>query len=139
MSSQDTPLVLMADDDEDDCTLAKYAYEESKAPGVFECVEDGIQLMEYLSRSDPLPAMILLDLNMPRKDGRQALKDIKADPELQFIPVAILTTSREEQDMTYAREMGAEAFFTKPTAFGEWVEIMKTLAGQLLSGRKKGT
>jgi CheY-like chemotaxis protein len=80
--------------------------------------------------------VILLDLNMPRKDGRQALREIKAAPALQSIPIVILTTSREKEDMTYTSDMGAEAFFTKPAAFREWVRIMKALADQWLGGRK---
>ena len=136
MNTQDTPLVLMADDDDDDCTLAKDAYRRSKAPGALECVEDGIQLMEFLFRSDSLPAVILLDLNMPRKDGRQALREIKGTPGLQAIPIVILTTSREKEDMVYTRDMGADAFITKPVAFSEWVAIMQTLAGRWLEGRK---
>lgn len=114
MNTHNTPLVLMADDDDDDCTLAKDAYRQSKALGAFECVEDGIQLMDYLSRSEPLPAVLLLDLNMPRKDGLQALSEIKADPALQSIPIVVLTTSRE--DMAYTSKMGADAFITKPVS-----------------------
>jgi CheY-like chemotaxis protein len=135
VNAHDKPLVLMADDDDDDCTLAKDAYKESKAPGALECVADGIQLMDYLSRSDPLPAVILLDLNMPRKDGRQALREIKAAPALRAIPIVILTTSREKEDMAYTSGMGAVAFITKPAAFGQWVGIMKGLADRWLEGR----
>ncbi|MEW6667567.1 MAG: response regulator [Thermodesulfobacteriota bacterium] len=135
MNDHNAPLVLMADDDEDDCTLARDAYRVSKAPGSLQCVEDGIQLMDFLTRSDPLPAVILLDLNMPRKDGRQALKEIKADPQLQTIPIVILTTSREKEDMAYTTEMGAVAFFTKPAAFREWVRIMESLSSHWLQGR----
>jgi two-component system, response regulator len=136
LNSQVTPLVLMADDDEDDCTLAKDAFRESGARGEIESVEDGIKLMDYLSRSDPLPRLILLDLNMPRKDGRQTLKEIKADPKLQAIPIVILTTSREKEDMADTRAMGAEAFITKPGAFGQWVGIMKGLADRWFEGKE---
>jgi CheY-like chemotaxis protein len=136
LNSHDTPLVLMADDDEDDCTLAKDAFRESGARGEIKCVEDGIALMDYLSGSYPLPGLILLDLNMPRKDGRQALKEIKTDPKLQAIPIVILSTSREKEDMAYTRAMGAEAFITKPGAYGQWVGIMKGLADRWLEGRQ---
>jgi len=72
LGTDEIPLVLMADDDDDDCTLAKDAFSESGAHGAIECVEDGIALMDHLFRASPLPSLILLDLNMPRKDGRQA-------------------------------------------------------------------
>jgi CheY-like chemotaxis protein len=123
----------MADDDEDDCALAKDAMRESGARGQIECVEDGFELMDFLSRSDPLPALILLDLNMPVKDGRQALREIKADPEYRAIPIVIFTTSHEKDDMAYTSEMGANGFITKPGAFGQWVRIMKGLAEQWLN------
>ena len=136
MNTHDTPLILMADDDDDDCALAKHAFRESGAHGVLRCVENGIELMEYLFGSDPLPALILLDLNMPRKDGRQALKEIKAASALQAIPIVILTTSREKEDMAYTGELGANAFISKPAAFSEWVGIMKELSDRWLEGRQ---
>ena len=138
MSGLKTPIVLMADDDEDDCTLAKDAFEESHVRGSFQCVEDGIELLDFLrgggeqAAQAGLPALILLDLNMPRKDGRQALREIKALPSLRNIPIVVLTTSREERDIVFSREMGAESFITKPAVFNEWVEIMKSLGEQWL-------
>ena len=129
-------MVLMADDDDDDCMLARDAFEESKASGAFHCVEDGVELLAYLSgfskegREDQssLPALILLDLNMPRKDGRQALMEIKSSPTFRNIPIVVLTTSREEKDMDFSRDMGANGFITKPAAFDDWIEMMKSLA-----------
>ena len=135
MKTEETPLVLMADDDEDDCTLAKRAFKESGAVGALSCVEDGLELMTHLSGPGPLPALILLDLNMPRKDGRTTLKEIKSTPALKSIPLVVFTTSREEKDMAYTREMGADSFITKPSAFSEWVRIMKSLADRWLRGR----
>jgi CheY-like chemotaxis protein len=129
--------VLMADDDEDDCMLARKAFEESKTHGAFLCVEDGDKLMDYLlcsvesdaeDRQKLLPALILLDLNMPRKDGRQALREIKAIPAFKNIPIVILTTSRDESDISFSREMGANSFITKPNEFYQWVEIIESLA-----------
>lgn len=128
MKTHETPVVLMADDDEDDCLLAKDAFEMSGGLGAFICVEDGQKLMDYLLRSDPLPALILLDLNMPRKDGREVLKEIKAIPAFQRIAIVILTTSSEEDDVTFSRKMGAKSFITKPAAFSEWIKMMKSLA-----------
>ena len=96
--------------------------------------------MDYLHRSGkyakeankPLPSLILLDLNMPRKSGEQALKEIKSEPSLQNIPVAVLTTSGEQMEFACCREMGAVALITKPTLFAEWVEIMKSLVSKWL-------
>jgi two-component system response regulator len=126
------PLVLMADDDDDDCALAKDAFEQSGVRGSIQCVEDGIILMEYLSGSGSLPALILLDLNMPRKDGRQVLREIKLIPELERVPIVVLTTSQEEKDIAFSRQMGAKSFITKPARFSEWVEMMKSLAADWL-------
>lgn len=128
MKTQGTPVVVMADDDDDDCLLARDAFRQSGGEGALLCLENGLELMDYLSRSDPLPALILLDLNMPRKDGRQALKEIKAIAAFQDIPVVVLSTSREEKDVAYSREMGANSFITKPATFGEWVNMMRCLA-----------
>ena len=99
--------ILMADDDEDDRLLALDALKEGRVLNNLYCVEDGIELLEYLRRegkfadpaTSPRPSLILLDLNMPRMDGREALQHIKADPNLRSIPVVILTTSKEEEDM----------------------------------------
>ncbi len=137
MERKDQCTVLMADDDEEDCLLAAEAFAESGAKAVFSCVLDGIELMQrlsarYLSETVELPNLILLDLNMPRKDGRQALLEIKADPVFQHIPIVILTTSKEEMDIAFSMKAGAESFVTKPTTFEDWVEIMKSLAGSWL-------
>ena len=138
------PTVLMADDDADDCMLAKDAFEETKAQGTFLCVEDGDELLNYLFTSvedraeelRSLPALILLDLNMPRKDGRQALSEIKSVPAFRDIPVVVLTTSREETDIVFSREMGAESFITKPNRFDQWVRMMKELADRWLRSER---
>jgi CheY-like chemotaxis protein len=138
VAGEDRAAVLMADDDAEDCMLAREAFAESGANAAFSCVEDGVELMDYLSkrsRSDAksLPHLILLDLNMPRKDGRSALIEIKSDPALQHIPIHILTTSKEERDIAFSMKAGAKSFITKPATFDEWVEIMKSLAERWLS------
>jgi CheY-like chemotaxis protein len=130
---KDQKKVLMADDDEEDCLLATEAFAESGAKADFLRVADGVELMDYLSaqshsESGGLPDLILLDLNMPRKDGREALKEIKSDPALKNIPVVILTTSREVKDIAFTKKAGAESYITKPETFNEWVEKMKYLA-----------
>lgn len=127
--------ILMADDDEDDRLLTKEALEESKVLNNLLCVEDGVELINYLKRQGkyadvnayPWPGIILLDLNMPRKDGREALKELKADPELKSIPVVILTTSKQDEDMAKGYGLGAASFITKPVNFEGLVELMKAL------------
>jgi len=133
LNTNSEPLILMADDDADDCTLARNALRESGARGAMRCIENGMELMDYLSRSESAPVLILLDLNMPIKDGRQVLKEIKSTPAFQHIPVVVFTTSRESKDIAYSVEMGAQSFITKPNTFGEWVSIMKSLADQWLA------
>ena len=138
MAGENQQAVLMADDDEEDCMLATEAFRESGANAAFSCVLDGVELMDYLlkrSSSDAksLPNLILLDLNMPRKDGRKALIEIKSDPALQRIPIVILTTSEEQKDIAFTMKAGAETFITKPATFDEWVEIMKSLAKSWLA------
>jgi CheY-like chemotaxis protein len=126
-------MVLMADDDDEDCMLATEAFGASGSRAAFSCVGDGVELMDYLARRSrgsqrELPALILLDLNMPRKDGREVLLEIKSRPTLKHIPVVILTTSAEEKDIAFGIRAGAESFITKPTTFDEWIRIMKSLA-----------
>jgi len=130
-------VVLMADDDEEDCFLAKEAFEASGTSVIFRCLQDGVEVMDYLldpsfSEACKLPDLILLDLNMPSKDGLKALLEIKADSSLEHIPIVILTTSEEEKDYASCMEAGADSYFTKPASFGEWVAIMKSLAKRWL-------
>ncbi len=132
MTADNRKVVLMADDDPEDCMLAIEAFLESGSNATFSCVGDGVELMEYLEgrsgcEAKRLPDLVLLDLNMPRKDGRRALVEIKSQPSLRHIPIVILTTSKEEKDINLSMEAGAESFITKPTTFEEWVDIMKSL------------
>lgn len=129
--------VLMADDDQEDCLLATEALSESGAQANISFAEDGIELIEYLlecvqSRDKRLPDLILLDLNMPRKDGREALAEIKAKPALKDIPIVIFTTSEDARDIELTMREGAESFLTKPDSFEEWVNIMKSLTDKWL-------
>lgn len=127
--------ILLADDDPDDRLMTQEALAESHLLNKLDMVEDGEQLMDYLRRkgkySDladtPLPGLILLDLNMPRKDGREALKEIKADPELRRIPVVVLTTSQAEEDIFKTYDLGVNSFITKPVIFESFVELMRQL------------
>lgn len=125
-------MILMADDDADDRILTKEALEESRVLNELRFVEDGEGLMDYLKKRGkytdaPRPGLILLDLNMPRKDGREALKEIKADPELRRIPVVVMTTSKAEEDIFRSYDLGASSFITKPVTFDRLVELMKAL------------
>ncbi|KXI28073.1 response regulator [Paraglaciecola hydrolytica] len=127
--------ILMADDDEDDRLLTQDALKESRVLNQLYCVEDGVELLKYLRREDkysdktlyPKPGLILLDLNMPRMDGREALQQIKADPLLKGIPVVILTTSQQEEDMVKGYGLGAASYITKPVNFEGLVGLMKAI------------
>jgi CheY-like chemotaxis protein len=128
-------IFLMADDDPDDRLLIKEAFQESLVSNSIYFVEDGVELMDYLRRqgryanpSDaPAPDLILLDLNMPRKDGREALAEIKSDPHLRYIPVVVLTTSKAEEDIMRSYDIGAASYITKPVTFDGLVESIKGL------------
>jgi two-component system response regulator len=125
----------MADDDPDDRHLTQEAFEEAKLANDLRFVEDGAELMDYLHRrgkynnpaNSPRPAILLLDLNMPKKDGREALREIKADPALRQIRVIVLTTSRAEEDINGAYDISAASVITKPVKFDDLVEVVKTL------------
>lgn len=127
--------ILMADDDEDDRLLTLDALKESRVLNNLYCVEDGVELLEYLRREgkyadpkdSPRPSLILLDLNMPRMDGREALQEIKTDPAIRGIPVVILTTSKEEEDMLRGYDLGCASYITKPVNFEGLVDLMRTL------------
>jgi CheY-like chemotaxis protein len=125
----------MADDDADDRLMTREAFDESRLANDLRFVQDGEELLDYLKRrgrysdpdSSPRPGLILLDLNMPRKDGREALQEIKADPELRRIRVIIMTTSKAEGDIFRTYELSAASYITKPVTFEALVEVIKTL------------
>jgi CheY-like chemotaxis protein len=127
--------ILMIDDDGDDCMMVKEAFAEAHVANEIRCLEDGVQAMNYLSgcgpygkeSSAPCPGLILLDLNMPRMDGRETLKQIKSHPDLRSIPVIILTTSKEKKDIVQSYEAGASSFITKPNTFEGLVQALKAL------------
>lgn len=127
--------IVVADDDADDRLMIKDAFEESKLGNPVDFVEDGVELMEYLNRqgkwthltNQPFPGFILLDLNMPRKDGRTALKEIKESAEHHRIPIVILTTSKAEEDIIRTYNLGVNSFICKPVSFDKLVDIVKTV------------
>lgn len=127
--------ILMAEDDPDDRLLTKEALEDNRLINHLHFVEDGEELMDYLCQrgqyadpdTSPRPGLILLDLNMPRKDGREALEEIKADPNLRRIPIVVLTTSKAEEDILRSYDLGVNSFIVKPVTFGALVEVMQAL------------
>lgn len=136
MSQPPKPItILMADDDADDRQMTKEAFEESRVANDLRFVENGVELMDYLKRrgrysdpaTSPRPGLILLDLNMPKKDGREALQEIKADPTLRNIRVVVLTTSKAEEDILRTYDLSATSYITKPVTFERLVEVVKTL------------
>jgi two-component system, response regulator len=127
--------ILLAEDDDDDFFLTNQALKQNRLLNEVRRVKDGEELMEYLRHegafrkvdASPKPSLILLDLNMPRKDGREALREIKADPKLRHIPVVVLTTSRAEEDVVRSYQYGVNSFITKPVTFQGLVDAMKAL------------
>ena len=127
--------ILMAEDDEDDRLLAQDAFDESRLANPLVFVNDGEELLDYLyhrgrytaAEHFPLPGLILLDLNMPKKDGREALQEIKADVNLKHIPIIVLTTSREEEDVLRSYSLGVSSFITKPVTFEQLVEVIQCI------------
>lgn len=127
--------ILMADDDPDDRLLVGDAFAEIRLENPLDFVGDGIELMDYLHRrgaythlaGTPLPGLVLLDLNMPRKNGREALNEIKQDEKLRKIPIVILTTSKAEEDLLASYNLGANSFIVKPVTFDKLVEVIRAV------------
>ncbi|MBX9767406.1 MAG: response regulator [Bdellovibrionales bacterium] len=125
--------ILVADDDLDDCQMIREALQESRLINEVHFVHDGEQLLSFLEKSHKetlpeknlLPGLILLDLNMPRMDGREVLKKIKDSADLHLIPIIVLTTSKAEEDILRSYNLGANSFITKPLEFDALVQVMK--------------
>ena len=128
-------IVLMADDDPDDCELVDAAFSEIENGNEIRFVEDGVELLQYLRGEGPYdepgtaprPDLILLDLNMPKIDGREALAEIKADPNLRRIPVVVLTTSKAEEDIFRTYDLGVAGYITKPATFQGLVDMSRSI------------
>ncbi len=127
--------ILLADDDEEDREMTRDALQDARLANQIRFVTDGQDLMDYLRKEGPYesspehaprPGIILLDLNMPKKDGREALAEIKSDPDLRRIPVIVLTTSKDEEDVFKTYDLGVSSFITKPVTFGGLVDVMNT-------------
>jgi CheY-like chemotaxis protein len=134
MTIQKPVSILFAEDDPDDQLLVKRAFASANLTTDLRFVNDGEELLDYLHQraghreeTSPRPGLILLDLNMPKKDGREALSEIKADPGLKHIPVVVLTTSNREEDISHSYAMGASSYIVKPVSFSDLVEVIKTL------------
>lgn len=127
--------ILMAEDDEDDRLLAQDALAESRLANPLYFVNNGEELLDYLRRrgkyqdpdQSPRPGLILLDLNMPKKDGREALVEIKTDPNLRHIPIIVMTTSQQEEDVVRSYASGVNSFIVKPVTFEQLVEVIKCI------------
>lgn len=130
-----SPYILLAEDDEDDRVLLQAAVDESDLPIAMVMVEDGESLLDYLrgrgtyaaQQGQPLPALVLLDLNMPRKDGHEALQEIRRSPALRHLPVIVLSTTQQQEEVQRMYSAGANAFITKPTTFEELVHIVQMI------------
>ena len=134
MSTTKPIVILVAEDDPDDRLLMREAFEESRLANELHFVEDGEELLDYLNKRNayadqnaPYPGLILLDLNMPRKDGREALAEIKEIPELRRIPVVVMTTSKAEEDILRTYDLGVSSFIVKPITFDGLIRVMQAL------------
>jgi CheY-like chemotaxis protein len=133
--------ILIADDDADDRLLLDRVLKKSRLYNDVRFVEDGEALLDYLHQRGPYdapgaaprPGLILLDLNMPKKSGREALREIKADPNLRTIPIVMLTTSKTEEEIYRSYDLGANSFITKPVSFAAMVEIMQVVTSYWFS------
>jgi CheY-like chemotaxis protein len=124
--------VLLVEDDPGDVLLTKEAFADNKVKNNLNIVSDGEEAIAYLRRQEPYaeasrPDLVLLDLNLPRKDGREVLKDIKADPELRSIPVIVLTTSEADDDILRSYDLHANAYVTKPVDFDAFIRIVRQI------------
>lgn len=135
MPTKKSVTLVIADDDEDDRLLIVEAFRDLRLTNPIVEVGDGEELLDYLrhrgkfagNNGSPLPGLILLDLNMPRMDGREALKEIKSDPDLRRIPVIVLTTSKAEEDVIRSYDIGANSFIVKPVTAEGFIEVIRSL------------
>ena len=127
--------ILMADDDPEDRQLTKEAFEENRLKNDLRFVENGEEMLDYLNRrgkytdpeSSPRPGLILLDLNMPLKDGREALQEMKADPRFKSIRVVVMTTSQADEDIAHSYSLSASSYIMKPVTFDGLLEVIRVL------------
>src|SRR5262249_39733490 len=119
--------VLLVEDDPGDVVLIEEAFEHNKVRNTLTIVGDGVEAMEHLRSDQARPDLVLLDLNLPRKDGREVLAEIKSDPALRSIPVVVLTTSKAEEDILRSYDLHANAYVTKPVDFNRFIEVVRQI------------
>ncbi|HET8620607.1 MAG TPA: response regulator [Acidimicrobiales bacterium] len=124
--------VLLVEDDEGDVLMTREALDEGKVLNRLSVVGDGVQAIAYLRQEKPFstatrPDLVLLDLNLPRRDGRQVLAEVKTDPDLRRIPIVVLTTSEAEEDVLRSYDLHANAYVTKPVDFDRFVEVIRQI------------
>jgi CheY-like chemotaxis protein len=124
--------VLLVEDDPGDVVLIKEAFEYNKVHNALHIVSDGVEALEFLYQRGryegaPRPDLVLLDLNLPRKDGREVLEEVKADRDLRTIPVVVLTTSEAEEDILRSYDLHANAYVTKPVDFDRFIEVVRLI------------
>jgi len=133
MSQRNRPVeILLVEDSPSDTDLTIEALRAGGIPSNLSHVEDGVEAMEFLSRRNsyagaPRPDLILLDLNLPRKDGREVLSELKSDPDLRAIPVVVLTTSRDDRDISQAYQLQANCYISKPVDFRQFVNVLRSI------------
>jgi two-component system, chemotaxis family, response regulator Rcp1 len=133
MNNNSAPIrILLVEDNPGDARLAAEALKENKVSNKLYHVEDGVEAMDFLHRRNeyidvPVPDLILLDLNMPRKDGREVLQEIKEDPELRHVPVVVLTTSAAERDLVKTYDLHANAYVIKPIDLDQFIEVVQAI------------
>lgn len=124
--------ILLAEDNPGDVKLTRKAFENGNVLNNLHVVEDGVEAMKFLRQEgeytdEPRPDLVLLDLNMPRKDGKEVLEDVKSDPELRRIPVVVLTSSSAEEDVVKSYDLHANAYLTKPVDFGGFIDVVERI------------
>jgi CheY-like chemotaxis protein len=119
--------VLLVEDDPGDVVLIQEAFEYNKVRNLLHVVGDGVAALEYLRSTDTRPDLILLDLNLPRMDGREVLAEVKSDPALRSIPVVVLTTSKAEEDILRSYDLHANAYVTKPVDFTRFIDVVRQI------------
>jgi CheY-like chemotaxis protein len=124
--------VLLVEDDPGDVVLIREAFDHNKVYNALHVVSDGVQALEFLRGEGeyagaPRPDLVLLDLNLPRKDGREVLAEVKADPDLRTIPIVVLTTSEAEEDIVRSYDLHANAYVTKPVDFERFIEVVRQI------------
>jgi CheY-like chemotaxis protein len=119
--------VLLVEDDPGDVVLIQEAFEHNKVRNKLHIAGDGVEAMEFLRADGERPDLILLDLNLPRKDGREVLAEVKSDPALRSIPIVVLTTSKAEEDILRSYDLHANAYVTKPVDFNRFIEVVRQI------------